>query len=80
MSATYARDPGTGVVHVQSPVAGGDFTFCHLPMDGDPETGGFFPDPHPGPSDCAECREAVEEYREAMGGVRWTGEARRKGG
>ncbi len=67
----YVRDQ-TGVVHVMSPGAGNEFTFCSRPTDGDTSCGGFEPEPCEGPSNCEGCSLAVWELRQAIKGIRWS--------
>ncbi len=67
----YTKDPD-GLVHVVMPGRGNEFTFCdRAAADGDYLTGGFFPESHNGPANCQACRDAVDELRESIRGVRW---------
>ena len=75
MAAQYMAD-GEGVVHVMGAgIAGGEYVWCGLPVvDALVEHGNAFGDgasDHAGPATCAGCKQAIDEARESLRGVRW---------
>ena len=71
MSARYARNPEDGQVHVVNQAGDGEFTFCDRDYV-QADSGGFHGTYISGPATCQRCKEAVDEFRASVAGVRWS--------
>ena len=76
MSARYAINPEDGQVHVVATGGDGQFTFCDRDYGEEDkssfgDTEGFYGVDSSGPATCQRCKEAVDEFRASVAGVRW---------
>lgn len=72
MSVVYWKDQD-GIVHVASQLGDNESTWCGRYDDGDRFGGSLERTvPSAGPATCADCREAIDDARESLRGIRWT--------
>ena len=69
VSARYVLSPD-GEIHVISNAGDGEFTFCDRDYV-QADSGGFQGIYILGPATCQQCKEAVDELRLSLAGVRW---------
>ena len=65
----YVRSPDSAV-HVVNQAGDGEFTFCDRDIT-QADSGGFIGIYSQGPATCLACKEAVDEFRASVKGVRW---------
>ena len=66
----YVRSPDSAVHHVVNQAGDGEFTFCDRDIT-QADSGGFIGIYSQGPATCLACKEAVDEFRASVKGVRW---------